>query len=299
MNDLVVTAHDGIELAVRDHGGDGPDVVFVHGAMRTLEDWAPVLGHLSAPPLRSGVAGVRAVAMDLRYHGRSGAPATATRHDFVRDIDTVADRLGLENPFVIGHSYGGVLALEYAAEHAQCPGVMNIDGFDFRQRELFDDVSPTPAVDEFLREFRFSMSSDAGDDAWLDDQRAQLRQMAETWKIPDDVATATFDRAFVRVTDGWVRRPPNRFFDVVYADDGVADPLAALRRIRGLVTYVICRPPGEAGMFAQARAGLERHVASIAAERPNVRLETIDATHGVIFEKPDEIAAMIRALVTA
>ena len=42
------------------------------------------------------------------------------------------------------------------------------------------------------------------------------------------------------------------------------------------------------------RAGLERHIGAIAAERPNVRLETIDATHFVIVEKPDEIAAMIR-----
>jgi pimeloyl-ACP methyl ester carboxylesterase len=287
MSDLMVTAHDGIELAVRDHGGDGPDVLFVHGAMRTLEDWAPVLGNLS---------GVRAVAMDLRYHGRSGVPAGATQADFVRDIETVADQVGLSDPFVIGHSYGGVLALEYAAAHAQCPGVMNIDGFDFRQRELFIDVEPA-AVDTFLREFRFDAPPDAGDEAWLDEQRAQLSQMAAAFHVPDDVTAAAFDRSFVRAADGWKRRPPNSFFDVVYAEDGVADPLAPLRRIEGRVVYVVCRPPGEAGLFAQARAGLERHVGNIAAERPNVRLETIDATHFVIVEKPDAIAALISSLV--
>ena len=65
------------------------------------------------------------------------------------------------------------------------------------------------------------------------------------------------------------------------------------------MVYVVRRPPGDAGMYAAARAGLERHVRAIAVEHPNVRLETIDATHGVIFEQPGEIAAMIRALVGA
>jgi len=73
--DLVVTAHDGVELAVRDHGGDGPDVLFVHGAQRTLEDWAPVLQHLPA---------IRAVAFDLRMHGGSGVPTAPTPEDFIR-----------------------------------------------------------------------------------------------------------------------------------------------------------------------------------------------------------------------
>lgn len=289
MPDQVVSTHDGIELALRDHGGDGPDVLFVHGAMRTLEDWAPVLGHLS---------GVRAVSMDLRYHGRSGVPATSSRHDFVRDIDSVVTQLGLADPFVVGHSYGGVLALEYAAGQARCPGVMNIDGFDFRQRDLFDEADPA-AVDRFLADFRFEAQPDAGDDAWLASQRAQLKQMADMLGMPEDVTAAAFDRAFVRVGDGWERRPSNRFFDVVYAEDGIADTLALLRRIEGRVVYVVCRPPGERGLFAQARAGLERHIGAIGAERPNVRLETIDATHFVIVEKPEAIAAMIHAFVTA
>lgn len=38
MSDRVVTVHDGVDLAVRDHGDAGPDVVFGHGVMRTLED---------------------------------------------------------------------------------------------------------------------------------------------------------------------------------------------------------------------------------------------------------------------
>lgn len=287
MSDHVVTARDGIELAVRDHGGEGPDVLFVHGAMRTLEDWGPVLRHLSR---------IRAVAMDLRYHGRSGAPESATRRDFVEDIGSVVETLGLSEPFVIGHSFGGVLALDHAAD-AACAGVMNIDGFDFRQRDLFDGVDPA-AADEFIRDFRYTMPPDSGDDAWLEEQRAMQDQMGATSKVPDEVTAAAFERSFVKTGDRWHRRPSNRFFDIVYGDDGVGDPLATLRRIETPAVYVVCRPPGEAGLFAAARAGLERHVGNIARERPNVRLETIDATHFVIVEQPAEVAALITSLVT-
>jgi pimeloyl-ACP methyl ester carboxylesterase len=292
MPDITVTAHDGIELAVRDHGGDGPDVLFLHGATRTLEDWAPVVQRLS---------GVRAVAMDLRMHGRSGVPEAIEWEDFVHDVGAVVDTLALSEPVVVGHSFGGVLAMAYAAARHGCRGAVNVDGFDFRQRELFDELDPAE-VDRFLEGFRIGsdnfITPDAGDDAWLDDQRRMIAGIDAAWKIPDDVSASSFERTFVRTADGWARRPPNSFFDKTNA--GLwSDPLAILGQVTCPAVYVVCRPPDESGMFAAARAGLERHVRAISADKPGVRLETIDATHGVIFEKPDEIASLVSSLVHA
>ena len=290
MSDYVVSAHDGTDLAVRDYGGEGPDVLFVHGAQRSLEDWGPVLHRLTA---------IRAVAFDLRMHGRSGVPEATTLGDFVRDIDGVVREVGLSRPLVIGHSFGGVLALQDSSAHPERAGVVDIDGFDFRQRELYDEIDPA-AVDRFLGGFRFESGDDHGDDVWLEQQREMLAGLNTAWKVPDDVATATFERIFVRNGSGWVRRPPNTFFDLVNAPDGIGDPLGPLRDSQApAVVVVVCHPPGESGMFAEGRKGLERHVRAIATERPHIRLETIDATHGVIFEKPDEIAAIIHTLTGA
>ena len=192
ITDLVVTAHDGIELAVRDHGGDGPALLFLHGALRTLEDWGPVLGHLS---------GVRAVTMDLRSHGRSGVPNPGGWDDFVRDVDTVVHRLELVYPVVVGHSFGGVLAMAYAATYPIPRAVINVDGFDFREREILDEID-TAEIDRFIENFRTqtasSMPSDSGDDAWLEGERTMLRQMGASWKVPDEFFAACFDRAYVR-----------------------------------------------------------------------------------------------------
>lgn len=289
MSDLVLTAHDGVDLAVRDHGGEGPDVLLVHGAQRTLEDWVPVLQHLS---------GIRAVAFDLRMHGRSGTLAAATLDDFVRDIDTVVREFGLSRPLVVGHSFGGVLALQDASGHPDRAGVVDIDGFDFRQRELYDQID-TAEVDRFLDGFRFASGDDSGDDAWLDQQRETMSSLNAAWQIPADVATATFGRMFLREGPDWVRRPPNTFFDLVNAPDGIGDALGPLRRTQVPAVVIVCRPPGEGGLFAEGRKGLERHVRTIASERPHIRLETIDATHGVIFEKPMAIAKVVRAMLGA
>jgi pimeloyl-ACP methyl ester carboxylesterase len=307
MTDHVVIAHDGIELAVRDHGGEGPDMLLLHGAQRTLEDWAPVLSHLP---------GVRAVAMDLRLHGRSEIPPSPAWNDFVTDVDSVITSVGLENPLVVGHSFGGVIAMADTVAHADRAGAVNIDGFDFRQRELFDDVDPAE-VDRFLEDFERERANfippDAGDDTWLQGQQQMMRQINSSWKVPDEVGAATLERIFVRDRGGWRRRPPNEFFDILDAPDpttprpdGVgfyhpsepsADVLHLMREATVPTVFVLCRPPGEAGMFAKARSGLERHIRTIASSKANVRLETVDATHGVIFEQPARMAEIVRSLL--
>jgi hypothetical protein len=54
-----------------------------------------------------------------------------------------------------------------------------------------------------------------------------------------------------------------------------------------------------AEFFEAGKRGVERHIRAIVAERPNVRVETIDATHGVIHERPEEIADLIVSLAAS
>jgi pimeloyl-ACP methyl ester carboxylesterase len=97
-------------LAV-DDGGAGAPVVFVHSLAGTSGHWSAQLEHLR----RSR----RAVAFDLRGHGRSEAPRNG---DYAitavaADIGAVAGALGLERFALVGHSMGGGVALAYAGAH--------------------------------------------------------------------------------------------------------------------------------------------------------------------------------------
>lgn len=96
-----------------DDGGSGPAVVFLHSLAGNTGQWSAQLEHLR--PAR------RAVALDLRGHGRSEPPADGEYRieAQVRDVAAVADALGLERFALVGHSLGAGVALEYAGAHPE------------------------------------------------------------------------------------------------------------------------------------------------------------------------------------
>jgi pimeloyl-ACP methyl ester carboxylesterase len=96
---------------VDDGGRGGLPVVLVHSFAGSSGHWAGQLAHLR--PAR------RAVALDLRGHGRSQAPPPGgyTVDGLAADIGAVADGLGLKRFVLVGHSMGGVAAAAYAGAH--------------------------------------------------------------------------------------------------------------------------------------------------------------------------------------
>jgi pimeloyl-ACP methyl ester carboxylesterase len=109
-----------LPLAVHDYGGNGQDVLLMHGGGRTHHDW-DALAHL----IRE--AGFRPVAMDLRGHGASG-PGPWSWDAAVTDAESVVAALGLRTPVVAGHSLGGMVAALWATVHDDCPLAVNVDG---------------------------------------------------------------------------------------------------------------------------------------------------------------------------
>jgi pimeloyl-ACP methyl ester carboxylesterase len=99
----------GLELAVRRWRGPGRPVVLVHGLASNARLWDGVGRRLAD-------AGLDAVAVDQRGHGRSAKPddgyGMAT---VVADLLGLMDALGLDRPVLAGQSWGGNVVLEAAA----------------------------------------------------------------------------------------------------------------------------------------------------------------------------------------
>jgi pimeloyl-ACP methyl ester carboxylesterase len=110
----------GVRLAVRDSGGDGTPAVLLHGLGAPQRSWDRV-----APLLASHL---RVVTYDQRGHGASAATADYSLDAFLADLQAVRDALALEQPLLVGHSFGGLLAVEHAATHPGCAGVVGVDG---------------------------------------------------------------------------------------------------------------------------------------------------------------------------
>jgi pimeloyl-ACP methyl ester carboxylesterase len=99
-----VVSKDGTPIAVW-RSGDGPPLVLVHGAAADHSRWAPVLPALGER--------YTVLAIDRRGRGQSGdAHGYAIEREY-EDLAAVVDWAG-EDTSVLGHSYGGVCALESA-----------------------------------------------------------------------------------------------------------------------------------------------------------------------------------------
>jgi proline iminopeptidase len=85
------------------HGGLGFDHTYLHPWLDTLGDT------------------FRLVYYDHRGNGRSGRPPRATLilEQLVEDAEALRRHLGLGKIAVLGHSYGGFIALEYALQYPQ------------------------------------------------------------------------------------------------------------------------------------------------------------------------------------
>ena len=89
--------------------GQGPDVVLVHGVTGDLSIW------LLCKAMQTLSARYRVTAFDIRGHGYSDAPPDHyTSGDHAADLFGVMDGLGIEHATVVGHSFGGVIAMHAA-----------------------------------------------------------------------------------------------------------------------------------------------------------------------------------------
>lgn len=104
----LVTLSDGGRVRVVERGpADAPAVVFVHGWCCSAFTWRHVLASVAAE-------GRRAVAIDLRGHGRSDKPldpALYTLPALGRHLIDVLDALAVERAVLVGHSMGGAVAV--------------------------------------------------------------------------------------------------------------------------------------------------------------------------------------------
>jgi pimeloyl-ACP methyl ester carboxylesterase len=108
-----------VELSVHDYGGDGRDLLLLHGGADNVETWSGLVPRLQPT--------FRVAAYDARGHGRSPTPADVSVEQLVGDVFDVTDHLGLGRPVLVGHSMGGINALLAAAEADHFAAVVALD----------------------------------------------------------------------------------------------------------------------------------------------------------------------------
>ncbi len=110
-------SRDGVALAYEERGAGEPPLVLIHGWCCDHGYFAPQVEHFSRRH--------RVVSLDLRGHGASDAPhGSYAMREFADDVAWLARELGLRRPVLVGHSMGGLVALNVAARHPELPAAL-------------------------------------------------------------------------------------------------------------------------------------------------------------------------------
>ncbi len=134
---------NGVELYYEDEGAGDP-VVFIHGVWVTSRFFRLQMPHFAGSH--------RAVALDLRGHGRSEhVDHGHTVPQYARDLHEFLGTLGIERPVLVGWSMGSLVIWEYARQFGAdgLRGVVLVDQSPSDYR--WPDWPHGPIDDEMLR----------------------------------------------------------------------------------------------------------------------------------------------------
>ncbi len=176
---------DNLSLYYERAGSGSPPVVFIHGWCCDHTFFAPQYDHFSASHA--------VMAYDLRGCGRSDRTAGGYDiPDLADDLAWLCHALGISGAIVIGHSLGGMIAIELAARY---PALV--------RAVIADDPGPIDPLPETRRVYQEFIANMAGADgeaarrAWVEDTAETTegdelrRRIVETMcAVPRDIAAA-------------------------------------------------------------------------------------------------------------
>jgi pimeloyl-ACP methyl ester carboxylesterase len=186
----------GLKLYYERAGSGGPELLFVPG-------WC--CDHTAFQPQFDHFGGTHTVtALDLRGVGRSDTPdAGYSIPELADDVAAFCDAVGLERPVVVGHSLGGMIAVEVGARYPSLPSAL-----------VLVDPGPIAPLDssvEFFRGFAEQLEGPEGEElrrAYVHDMGARDEETAR-WivdlmcAVPQHVAAAV-----IRGVGEWNGREP-------------------------------------------------------------------------------------------
>lgn len=232
---------DGVTVCYDEDGTGDPPVLLVHGWCCDHTYLAPQFEHFRREH--------RTVAVDLRGHGHSDKPVQEyTIELFADDLAWLCGEIGLAKPVVIGHSMGGVIAVELAHRYPDLPAaIVALDCPLVPPATLRENVAAVtralkgPAYREAQRQFIARALF-----LPTDDQQRKARIVEAMSAAPQHVMASAFESLF-----SWDGEAALRACAVPLLTITAAISLNDLARLRELCPHVIVGQTVGAGHFHQ------------------------------------------------
>ncbi len=91
--------------------GNGEPILVLHGLFGMLDNWQAISKELAQE--------FRVISVDLRNHGRSFHHPEIDYPIMAKDLAILLDHLSIEKIHIIGHSMGGKVAIQFAADYTE------------------------------------------------------------------------------------------------------------------------------------------------------------------------------------
>lgn len=261
-------------IRVIEHQGSDPAVVFLHGLPGTAQDFDKIVRALP---------GRHTIAFDRPGFGFSSGGYQPLAEQLTT-IDQLLDTLGVDRPVLVGHSYGGTLALAYAARHPDdVRGLVLVDAAAGGQESSFSDRAQSRLV-QFL-----------------------------SWPVVQQVADATFSQLLrtVSAKQGDVKAFDPGDVDTAHEDlllalnmkhddlDAYAAEQLAADEAIGRLDDQLARIETPAVVIQGAGDKLvePERGRTLAATLPNARLVMVSGGHMATHVHPQVVAAAVRELL--
>ena len=128
---------NGVRLHYLDEGTGGPTLVLLPGLTANAHSFDGLVA--------AGLGDhIRVLALDLRGRGETDQPDTYTLADHAADVVGFLDALGIDRVVLGGHSFGGLLTYDLAANHPErVSRCVVIDAPAQIHPEVFDQIKPS------------------------------------------------------------------------------------------------------------------------------------------------------------
>ena len=269
---------NGLDFHYRDWGGSGRSLVLLHGLASTCHIW-----DLVAPILSEDYS---VVALDQRGHGESAKPEGG--YDFAsvaNDLLGFIQGMGLDRPIIVGHSWGGDVALEFSVAYpSAASGLCFVDGgmvepsarypsLEEARVQMAPPVLTGMTVDQFLERIR------NGNQARMMTPRVEEAILANFAVLEDNTIRPQLSREnHIRIIEAlWEHHPPQLY-------PRLECPVLLLPARQRSNPTAMERQEGKEDGVAAAAGSMQRSKV--------VWLE--DSIHDVPLQRPELVASVIR-----
>ena len=252
-----------VTLQYEDTGGERPPLVFLHGWCDSSESWATTIEAFRAE--------FRCIAPDMRGHGESGQPRDHcySAEALSNDVVALCESLGITEPVLIGHSFGGYLAAETVRRR---PGFA---------RGVVDEDQPLD-----LRAFGGQMR------ALESVIRSRETHMAFRTQLFDSMITPLMPAASRELVKRTKDTTPVEIGQALWAALFEFTPEELAQRSDDLMTAFAHQP--SLSLDSQPQ---DAYYATLARFSPATKTQVIECGHWMHLERPQETHAAIRAFI--